>query len=267
MSVTPNIVGGLGNQLFIIAVAYSYSLKHNLEFNIEPRKNCGNRPTYFTNLLTHLSEYFKGYEKVKSVEYKEPKFSYTEIPKLSGHIVLNGYFQSEKYFRDYENEIRHLFRLTPNTDEFLEQKLSVLKNNTTLPIVAIHIRRGDYLNLSQTHTVQTKEYYETAKKVIEGKLGMRPAYFYFSDDKAWVMDTFVLGNMDRIVNLYTDSAEFGIMRKCDHFIIANSSFSWWAAWLSKTPKDEKIVIAPKNWFGPDGPQDWQDVYCQSWIVI
>ena len=73
---------------------------------------------------------------------------------------------------------------------------------------------------------------------------------------------------DKFISGYKDYEELYIMGKCDHFIIANSTFSWWAAWLSTTQNEEnKIVIAPDTWFGYSGPQDYQDIYCESWIKI
>jgi len=115
------------------------------------------------------------------------------------------------------------------------------------------------------HPSQTLNYYEEAKKILQDKLGFRPTYLYFSDDKQWVRDNFTLEDSDKIVEFDHDYEEFITMKKCDHFVIANSSFSWWAAWLSDS--ENKIVVAPKIWFGPQANSNWKDIYCENWIVL
>lgn len=255
VQVTPLIMGGLGNQLFMIANTYAYSLKYNFNFCLENKKDCDNRPVYYHNLLINLQKYIT--EILPNYVYREPYFHYLEIPKIDSNLGLFGYYQSEKYFREYKNEIKTLFQIPQHLNNFIFEKDGVN--------VAIHIRRTDYLKNLDYHPVQTKEYYEDAKQIIQDKLGFRPTYLYFSDDKQWVKDNFIFENKDRIIELEHDYEEFIAMQSCDHFIIANSSFSWWASWLSNY--ENKIVIAPKIWFGPRANSDWKDIYCEDWIVI
>jgi hypothetical protein len=257
------LVGGLGNQLFIIATAYAYSIKYNKAFHISKTWPgiSDSRPSYWTTLLKNVP----GVKDLTGcIDYKEKDFSYNPIPKYKGNIRLKGYYQSPKYFNEYEDRIRQLFQLPEDIDIFASEYIKKFEGNTK---VAVHIRRGDYLKLSKTHYIQDINYYKIAKKVIEQKLGFRPSYLYFSDDKEWVRDNFTLEVEDIIIeDLSKDYQEFAVMQKCNHFIIANSSFSWWSAWLSST-NSEKIVIAPFQWFGLKGPSNWQDIYLENWITL
>jgi GR25 family glycosyltransferase involved in LPS biosynthesis len=260
--VKPN--GGLGNQLFQIANGYACSLRFNKRFFITSSWDgmSKDRPSYWTTCLKGLNKYLVEAKRVKRIKrYKEPKFSYSEIPKCKGHICLEGYYQSEKYFEEYKEAIKKLFILPEDLrPNFVKEGICV----------AIHIRRGDYLTKSDYHVNIERFYYDNAKKIIEEKLGFRPNYYYFSDDITWVQEEFkdsLLEN-DKFISGYKDYEELYIMSLCNHFIIANSTFSWWGTWLSVTQsEDSKIVIAPETWFGPSGNQDYQDIYCKNWIKI
>ncbi len=265
-SVIGQLTGGLGNQFFIIAVAYAYSLKYNTNFLLSEKWKDMNkdRPSYWDNIFYNIKNMncFTSQERIsKTKTYNEPKFSYTQIPKFKSNIVLKGYFQSPKYFEDYENEIRELFKLPKFLKDFAYEKLLSLNDKT---LVAIHIRRGDYLKNQDYHIIQPLEYYKNSMKIIEQKLGLRPTYVYFSDDKNWVRNNFTLSTDDIVMNCDTDYEEFAVMEQCHHFIIANSSFSWWASYLSDNK--DKIIIAPEKWFGTKGPKDYEDIYHKSHIV-
>lgn len=266
-SVTPHLMGGLGNQLFMIANAYAYCLKTKSNFLLEDKIHCGNRPSYFNNLLINLNKYIGNTSNFS--RHSESFFHYSLIPlSLSyNNLSLFGYFQSEKYFGDFVSEIRNLFKLPEILEIYCENKLKSLNINKEDVTVALHIRRSDYLKLQDFHPVQSVEYYQNGKKILEEKLGFKPIYLYFSDDKNWVRENFKdLQSLDQIVECETDYEEFALLQKCDHYVIANSSFSWWGSWLSsKNPN--KIIIAPEKWFGPDGPQDYYDIYTESMIKI
>ena len=137
----------------------------------------------------------------------------------------------------------------------------------------VHIRRGDYVK-SKKHTVQPLSYYSESQSSIEKHLNLRPRYIYFTDDVLWVKLNFNLKNNDLIFSSKSlkDYEEFAVMQKCDHFIIANSTFSWWAAWLSVTQPDGiKKVYAPFEWFNSpyEGNGSWKNIYSESqnWEVI
>jgi GR25 family glycosyltransferase involved in LPS biosynthesis len=262
--INPHLTGGLGNQLFMIANAYAYSLRTNSNFIIEDKIHCNKRPSYFDNLLSNLKIYLG--ENINFPKFNEPFFRYSQISEdfSKQNISFYGYFQSEKYFKDYEKEIRELFK-TPESIENIIQKIKESQFDEKEILVALHIRRTDYLKLPDFHPVLNKEYYESGKKIIEERLGFRPTYLYFGDDKPWVLENFTLEFNDKIIEFENDYEEFVLMSKCNHYIIANSSFSWWASWLSEAK--EKIIIAPEKWFGPSGPQDYYDIYTENMIKI
>lgn len=241
--------GGLGNQMFQIATATALAKRNNDEacFNFDYchtplQGNPANKykGTIFSNVCNRNDITFNSV-------YNEPKFSYTEIP-YKENLLLRGYFQSYKYFEDYETDIQNLFILPTN----------IIENNI-LNLTSVHIRRGDYVELSGYHGGCTLDYYKSAMEEIGDS-----TFLFFSDDMKWVKENFkgdnvfYSDNIDEIIDLT-------IMSVCKNHIIANSSFSWWGAYLNKDVN--KKVIAPKQWFGPNGPKDTQDIIPPSWIQI
>lgn len=181
-----------------------------------------------------------------------------------GEVYLDGYFQSEKYFKDCEETVRQDFTLkTPSAHVTLWKKEMEEEENS----VSVHIRRGDYVGHSSLGGMITDNYYARAiKKITEMK--KNPRFFVFSDDIEWVK-----GNMDFPESTVHVSSpdmenyeELTIMSLAKHNIIANSSFSWWGAWLNSNP--DKIVICPAKWtLGPGGEKQTRDIIPQSWIKI
>ncbi len=189
---------------------------------------------------------------------KESTFAFDEelfnnCPKW---VNLEGYFQSEKYFKNIEDQIREDFTFIP---QYLRPSRSMM-NSVEEPI-SLHIRRTDYLQLAHNHNNLGLDYYEDALSHFDNDRTV----IIFSDDPKWCKeqklfedDRFLVaeGNISYI--------DLCLMTMCKSHIIANSSFSWWGAWLAKSQK----VIAPKNWFGPDNQHlDTKDLYCPDWIVI
>lgn len=257
--VSCRLMGGLGNYMFQIATSYALSLRDNKSLicdysdNMVPHKPYKN---YVNNIFRKID--FSN-ELGEFTPYREKGFNYTEIPKINGNVKIFGYYQSEKYFLNYSKEILELFEIDKTTEEKISKKYGDI---LSLDTCSIHIRRGDYLHLQQYHTVQTMEYYN---KAIE-KIGFDKNFLIFSDDIEWCQEnlnfienkTFISGNKD-YEDLY-------LMSKCKNNIIANSTFSWWGGWLNKNT--EKIVIAPKKWFGVNNSHlDTSDLYCNDWKII
>ena len=243
--VSCRLQGGLGNQMFQIAAAYALALRNNdmpcFNFSVCNTPMQGNKSinyinTIFSNLCNDGNLNF-------DLLYNEPKFSFDEII-YKPNILLNGFFQSEKYFYDFKEEIKEIFNLP----------IHEAKKPTDF-LTSVHIRRGDYLNLQNYHLILPKEYYEEAIKTFEGN------FIFFSDDIEWVKENFKGDNI-----FYSETndelMDLTLMSICDNNIIANSSFSWWGAYLNKN--ENKRVIAPKNWFGPNGPKDINDIYPKNW---
>lgn len=215
MTVTTSLVGRLGNQLFQIANCIGYARKHGIDYKIPTRAERG-FPTYNFPLLN--------YGNVTGRVINEKQHNYYELPAPKGDTVLHGYFQSIKYFERCIDEVRHLLQF----------------DNPTIPYIGLHIRRGDYLNYPTKHPVCPIEYYRNAlNKVPSNKL------MIFSDDIPWCKsifgDTPIYPNGDELDDIYLFAA-------CQYQIIANSSFSLFAAMMGKAD----VVISPSkdNWFGP-----------------
>jgi hypothetical protein len=182
----------------------------------------------------------------KNKKYRFEGFGFDEhVLELKGNYYLCGFFMSEKYFKPIEDVIRKELTVKPEfipADHQLTQKIKESKS------VAVHIRRGDYIrNLSsmEAHGLCSKDYYAKSIDYIKTQLGTDAHYFIFTDDEAWIKK-----EMDWDINytLISDKSaveDFYWMSLCRHTIIANSTFSWWAAWLNANP--EKIVVMPKHW--------------------
>ncbi len=257
--VSVKLMGGLGNCLFQISTAYSISLRDSKTFLCEKLVSHGSHKPidhYLNNIFKKINF---GDINFKYVNYKEPFFHYNEILKSENNLMLNGYFQSEKYFINYRNEILNLFEINSDIKDKIITKYGDILSKKTC---SIHVRRGDYVRLNQYHTVQPIDYYQKSIKLI----GEEYNYLIFSDDLEWCKN-----NFDFIQNKYfiendTDYENLYLMSMCDHNIIANSSFSWWGAWMNKNKT--KKVISPKNWFGIKNKHlETKDIYPENWIVI
>ena len=197
--------------------------------------------------------------------YQQPKFCYDKsIENLKEFTDIKGYFQSSKFFDNVENEIKQEF--TPKKeiiDSCNTIRDSVKKEYPEKEIVSIHVRRGDYLYLKDHHPPCEPSYYQlaTSKFSLDNHI-----YLVFSDDIPWCQKIF--GDQVHYVQGGSAVQDMHLMSLCDHHIVANSSFSWWGAWLGHN-KNKKI-IAPKNWFGPAKKKEdypMGDLYEKGWILI
>jgi hypothetical protein len=211
--------GRFGNQLFQIAstIGIAMSNGHDFEF-----------PEW------SYSKYFSHPLPIKSNRKKfeillEQSTGYNEYKLYKNkNYDLEGYFQSYKYFEKYKEDIEYYFTLR---SEFFY--------SVNPELVSVHVRRTDYLSLQHIHPVLDLDYYIEAVKIFPENY----KFIIFSDDISWCRDNFTFRNFEFIEN--TVVKDFSYMKNCKHNIIANSSFSWWAAYLNPNP--EKIVVAPKNY--------------------
>jgi hypothetical protein len=179
----------------------------------------------------------------------EPSFEYKKIPSnIPKNLILRGYFQSEKYFKDFENEIKKEFTFKDTTE-----------CNIPKETCGVHVRRGDYVNNQSQHPLCSLDYYHAAIREINADV-----YMIFSDDPDWCSSNF-RGDNYVVVRGNSPERDMQMMSNCDSNIIANSSFSWWAAWLNA--KNTNKVIAPKNWFGERSPYSSKDIYCEDWVIL
>lgn len=258
--VSVNIMGGLGNQLFQIATAYAYAKKENGTLKIVKKRDNGNRPVYwdvFKNLSPYLVENSSDLPQLKQWHERGPT-EYTDIEPLSyPGIFLNGYLQSSKYFKDDIKELFKIDNLEINTKEI--DKYQYLLDNSKRVIV-IHARRTDYITYKEVHGPLDVDYYKKAIDMMLTKV--ENSLFVLTSDDNSFWDQIKLNHEHVIVN-DTDINTFILLQKFNNFIMANSTFIWWVVWLSNS----KNVIAPSKWFGPKGPQKYEDIYEDSWIRI
>jgi len=267
------LYGGLGNQMFQYAVAKSLALKCNQSLAIDISRfedyKLHNYSLYHFNIKAKIYKepnwYFKKFQSLffKKISYIEKDFGFDEkvLNLKADYIYLDGYFQTENYFIDYENEIRDDFRLISNIKNETKEILNSIKSINS---VTIHIRRGDYLN-NPKHYIETEEYYKNAIELIEKKVE-NPVFVIFSDDMDWVKNNFHLKYKTIYVdfnNAFSNFEDLHLMSNCKHNIITNSSFSWWGAWLNEN--NNKIVIAPKKWYNDNSNS--KDVVPSTWIKI
>ena len=189
-----------------------------------------------------------------------------DILKVGQDVFLQGYWNNEKYFKNIENVIRQEFAFRPPP---IGKNRELLERIENCPSVSLHVRRGDYVTdhiTKKLHHTFTFKYYKEAMRTIEKKV-KEPNFFVFSDDIEWVKKNITLDHPTVYVDHNDDKHSYEdlrLMSACKHNIIANSSFSWWGAWLNPNP--DKIVIAPKKWLN-DPKIDTRDVTPKEWIRI
>lgn len=191
--------------------------------------------------------------------------------RIEKNSYLVGFWPSEKYFLDISDEIKQEFTLREPLSEEADAMLQKIKeasriNNMT---IAVHIRRGDYLkeNIKKAFGIMSIGYYARAFAEISLRIpNMNFEFFVFSDDIAWTKEHIQFAAPMHFVSngRIKDYEELILMSNCQHNIIANSTFSWWGAWLNQNPK--KLVVAPKNWVA-DSRKNTDDVLPDEWIKI
>jgi hypothetical protein len=288
-----NLKGGLGNQMFQVALAYSLSKDLKTEYLFDTSSFTFDHLRNFELNLFHL-----GYKiaKVGDVEkVKKSKFFISdrikrklfkiEIPyfrqsiiiestflfdknlfKIKSNCYLDGYFQTEKYFLKYKKDLIALFQIKEEPNAYYSEIIDVIKNKEC---VSIHIRRGDYVVSSEAnsfHGLISLKYYKSAIDEIKSKIE-NPYFVIISDDIDWCKLEFSFLECLFVENgRGNDYEDLRLMKYCKHNIIANSSFSWWGAWLNENP--DKIVIAPKQWFLNEQFQSQtEDLKPSSWIQL
>lgn len=252
--------GRFGNQMFQYAALFGIAKTANYRYGVPYNNSSQNEYEHFC-----LPEAFDRLEAENSeghlIKYQiaEPKFGYN--PGLYGipdDSDLIGYFQTEKYFNKFRPQLLKQFSFKNEITE----KAKTIRAITKDPVISLHIRLGDYVSQQHNHPVCNIEYYKNALELLPDDLLL----VVFSDDVKKAQETFEPLNRKMLFPETNDKyIDMCLMSMCDYHVIANSSFSWWGAWLSESKK----TIAPSQWFGsgPDMPKNWSDIYCKNWIVL
>jgi len=287
-------MGGLGNQMFQYAFGRQLAIDRNTNLGIDLswfdeyadvdtlrfyELDCFNIQEHFINRSDFVMRawdekttpkrlaylYTKALRKPKLRIYLQEGHNFKDqVLRLPNNTYIEGWWQSEKFFKPIRPVLLDDFSFkeppSGNNKKILEQ----IKKS---PAVSLHVRRGDYVfnaHANKFHGLKGLDYYQAALKHITKKLA-KPTLFVFSDDLDWCKQNLKLdARMIFVEGNKKGSEDMRLMMHCQHNITANSSFSWWAAWLNKNP--DKIVIAPKQWFNEPGV-DTSDVIPESWIKI
>lgn len=258
--ITAKLIGGLGNQMFQYALGKKISIKRNAVFKLDKtllEKSTLQKLSGATVRGYELGEFnikvqFAGFwEKIPLTKVKEILFNVKDnlkrIEKIKGSIYLDGYWQSEEYFKDIKSTICRDFSLKIKSKNFIKMAELISGPGS----VSLHFRRGDYAKRRKTgeyHGLLSPDYYQKAVSLICESV-KNPRLFVFSDDVNWVKENFKIRQPVTYISgscKLTNAEELVLMSLCKHNIIANSSFSWWGAWLNSNPS--KIIVAPKRWF-------------------
>ena len=256
-------LGQLGNQMFQYAATKGVASKLDVPFMIPNHRQVfddgiGNRYTILLfNAFKLTSASLLGTLRTENY-VQENGFSFNKdlfkIDKTE-NCSLYGFFQTEKYFKHIEKQIRKDFTFK---DEIKDECDDLIKQFTN-PI-ALHVRRGDFVWNNKNHPPLGLDYYESALKLFDSDREV----IIFSDDTEWCKDQKLFADDRFAVAEGGDQFyDMCLMSLCDDFIIANSTFSWWGAWLANRGK----VVAPKQWFGEALDHDTKDLYCKGWTVL
>jgi len=251
--ITVKLLGGLGNQMF--QRAYGLALESR-GYEVGYDKSSLIEGTHREYSLGAFHDYILP-SKGEGPEFHETPFSQDMLNPPNPSIAV-GYWQSEKYFQDIPFRVQRVFKFR----EQLSLKAFLIQREIHQERSAfIHVRRKDYVGLQNFHGLPSLEYYKKAVRLIEEKHG--PTNFLiFSDDTEWCKQNFTTG---RIVEGLTKYEDLQLMSLCNHAVIANSSFSWWGAWLGDW-QSGRTVVAPKRWFVTN-TMDYSNVVPERWIKL
>lgn len=283
MTVVARHIGRLGNSMLQISASIGYARKYGYQWAVDPKSGVGEPYSAIHKVFPNLPkqepsgvryhEHPHGHCKQHNVSYDLCHFDYHDIPDLGANVVLTGFFQSWKYFEHCKEEVKEVFKL-PHVKGYEDY-------------VSIHVRRGDYVQHSGSFPPITVEYVMKGIREIWGKTKLQK-FLIFSDDIEWCKQTFLPNawisdsNQDGPIVIRhelewkfsegkSELEDLSLMASCGHHIIANSTFSWWGAYLGHNPN--RIVVSPSHkrgqWFGLNSgvKKDCVDLLPPEWIQI
>ena len=296
-TVVVRLEGGLGNQMFQYAAALGLAVRQDraLKMEVSAFAACDKR-SYQLDCLKVPQDLYTGAPLFQPVSnsiaarvirrikrdvfkvsalhkgmYCEPHFHFDPaFFKLSGaEILLNGYFQSPRYFESVAQLLRERFQpVAPRSAKAAGWAAKIAASPCS---VSLHVRRGDYLQAphSALHGALDRDYYDRAVNLVQHLAGERVEFFLFSDEPDFIAEAFADLPGAHVVRSdpHKSWEELFLMARCRHNIIANSSYSWWGAWLN--PDEGKRVIAPARWFTSDtlAACNVLDLYPDDWILL
>lgn len=292
-TVAIRLLGGLGNQMFQYAGALGLAERQGRALRLDvsafegyktwpyqldrlkvPQDFYAGAPlvqSVSTSLSARMIRKLKGHDNVREGVYREPHFHFDPaFFRLAGEeLLLDGYFQSPRYFEGSETLLRERFQLrTPLTEAAARWAAKIEASPDS---ISVHVRRGDYLTAagSAVHAALDRSYYDRAIILMKELAGPEAEFFLFSDEPDFIAEAFA--GLQRAHVVRSDPSapweDMFLMERCRHNIIANSSYSWWGAWLNSS--EDKRVIAPARWFTADRLAGCNvlDLYPDDWILL
>jgi hypothetical protein len=289
------LTGGLGNQMFQYAAAKSLASKKNTQlildissfyrteipdlevirdFSLKKFSGVVEDTININNIESSTDFSFLKEKKIEKILPRFKRSTFREkfyhfdktFFKTNESVYLSGIWQSPKYFVNIQHEIIQSFIFRADIVNKVVAKATEMRHSNSL---SIHVRRGDYLRkpiILDWHGVMSKDYYLKAFDLISKRTQIDKVY-YFSDEPEWVAEELIPHIPGEIVSDETSKSQyedFYLLQNCQNQILANSSFSWWAAYLNPNPN--KIVVAPKKWF-LNAPNNTKDLFPENWITI
>jgi len=279
--------GGVGNQMFKIFATISYYIDNCQNYVLYSAGENGYRKYYWDTLFSNISHKIStaiptNMDNVN--KYEAPYFHYKEIPVYGddngngNDILLEGYYQSHKYFEKNINKIRRILGI----DEHINNVLIKYPEYTTSKTISIHYRMGDYNNLQQWHPIQKPKYYIDAfKAMVERGVDIYDyeILYYCEANDNDVVDKYNMEINDALKEIYKKDLKYKkiaddipdwkqmlIMTASKHYIIGNSTFSWFGAYLSSSI--DPVICYPSAWFGPHyNGTITDDLFPDSWVKI
>lgn len=259
--------GAIGNQLFQYSTLYSIGQTNNYKIKIPITEEHFDEGTnriqhYFLNCFDNISAEILNEEDIKNIKYKAhdaSAISYNkDIFNIPDFTNLEGYFQSYKYFNMFNKNLKEQFQFKTSIKNSANKKYNINYKDFS----SVHLRCGDYAHRQNYHPVMDKNYYQKAFSIINDS-----NYLVFSDSMDYAKVIFQEFKDINFIYVENNHAfeDLYIMSNCKNNILANSSFSWWGAWLNENNK----IVAPKNWLGPayNGRWNLNDLIPESWNTI
>lgn len=256
--ITARLKGGLGNQMFQIAAGISKAKDLETEFfinyNITHYGQQGKKPnTYKDNFYKKITQK----EYVPDFVYGEPHFAFSPLPNKQD-MVIDGYFQTEKYFKHNKNLIKESFYFSEDIKNKINKRLKTINQK----ILGVHVRTGDFLSTGNfsSHFICNKKYYSNALECFN----LNDYFIIVCTDSPADLFKFFPKEDIAFSNSSNELEDLYLLSQCDSLILTNSSFGWWGAYLGK---EKNNVCVPSKWFAKDGPQDYNDIYIDKWKKI
>jgi hypothetical protein len=260
--VSPRILGRLGKQMFEIATAFSFAFDNKSDFVVSLDKgvygDVDGKPHPPTDYKDNIFRYVRFVDSIENYEtWNEKSYDYQKIRHdFSKNLFLNGFFQSEKYFKHNRELILDFYKPTEQIKNTIKTKYGDILEDS----VSIHIRRKDRIHFTNVMPLCSLDYYKNALLFFNDVKNV----IILTDDIGWTKKVFI-DKKFHIIENEPDYIDLYIMSMCSHNIIANSAFSWWGAWLNKNP--DKLVIAPKEWLNKEYEYNIDDLIPESWIKL